>query len=204
MMGWQYSCKGDEAMSSSIKTPLIEEYEINPNTMIIMPIQYGSKIYSQVWELDDIIISPFKPIDIIKSSCKFFGSSYEGRKEGTTQLTGITHKTPITIDPTNFIYFFPTTSASNPDCIWLSLEHIQLHQRAGARNTQVIFKNKQLLSIPISFNSFKNQLLRTALLKNTLISRIEESERKALYFINGRRNNQTAERQTPYSKRSID
>lgn len=203
-MGWQYSCKGDEEMSSSIKTPLIEEYEINPNTMVIMPIQYGSKIYSQVWEIDDIIISPFRPIDIIKSSCKFFGSSYEGRKEGTTQLTGITHKTPITIDPTNFIYFFPTASASNPDCIWLSLEHIQHHRRADAKNTDVIFKNSQFLTIPISSNSFKNQLLRTVLLKNTLISRIEESERKALYFINGRRNSRAAERQVSYPKRSID
>ena len=204
MMRWQISCKGDEMMSNSIKTPLIEEYEINPNTMIIMPIQYGSKIYSQVWELEDIIVSPFKPIDIIKTSCKFFGSSYEGRKEGTTQLTGITHKAPITVDPTNFIYFFPTTSASNSKCIWISLEHIQYHKRADAKNTQVVFKNNQHLSIPISSNSFNNQLLRTALLKNTLISRIEESERKALYFINGRRNFNHIERIASYAKKGID
>ncbi|USK56526.1 competence protein ComK [Cytobacillus solani] len=57
---------------------LIDEYEINPNTMVVMPLAYGSKIYSQIWELEDEFISPFKPIDIIKKSCTFFGSSYEG------------------------------------------------------------------------------------------------------------------------------
>ncbi len=203
MMKWQLIGKGDEMMSNSPKAPFIEEYEINPNTMLIMPIQYGSKVYSQVWEFDDIIVSPFRPIDIIRTSCKYFGSSYEGRKEGTAQLTGITHKAPITIDPTNFIYFFPTTSASNPKCIWLSFEHIYLHRKAGAKNTEVIFKNKQQLTIPISYNSLNNQLLRTALLKNTLVSRIEDSERKSIYLINGRRNTHVAER-IPYIKRSAD
>ena len=58
---------------------IIEEYEINPNTMIIKPLSYGIKVYSQIWELDDEVTSPFKPIEIIKSSCKYFGSSYEGR-----------------------------------------------------------------------------------------------------------------------------
>ncbi|MFY2158230.1 competence protein ComK [Cytobacillus firmus] len=63
-------------MSQNIQ--IIEEYEINPNTMIIKPLSYGIKVYSQIWELDDEITSPFKPIEIIKSSCKYFGSSYEG------------------------------------------------------------------------------------------------------------------------------
>ncbi|EFV78994.1 hypothetical protein HMPREF1013_00878 [Bacillus sp. 2_A_57_CT2] len=62
----------------SHNTQMIEEYEVNPNTMIIKPLAYGLKVYSQIWELDDEVTSPFKPIDIIKSSCKYFGSSYEG------------------------------------------------------------------------------------------------------------------------------
>lgn len=193
--------KGDEMMNGSTTASLIEEYEINPNTMLLMPVPYGSKIYSQIWELEDEVVSPFKPFDIIKKSCKFFGSSYEGRKEGTAQLTGITHKAPITIDPTNFIYFFPTTSASNSKCIWVSLEHVFYHRRVDAKNTQVIFKNKQCHTIPVSVNSFNNQLLRTALLKNTLISRIEESERKALYFFNGKRTMKASERPGTYISR---
>ncbi|MFE8696312.1 competence protein ComK [Cytobacillus sp. FJAT-53684] len=178
--------------------PLIDEYEINPNTMMIMPLEYGSKVYSQIWELEDELVSPFKPSVIIKKGCTFFGSSFEGRKEGTRQLTGITHKAPITIDPTNFIYFFPTTSANNSQCIWISPEHIQYYRRADAGQTEVRFKNQQCVTIPVSYTSFNNQVLRTALLKTTLISRIEESERKALYFYSGRKNLNASERSRTY------
>jgi competence protein ComK len=196
----QYTRKGDEKMRSP-NTQLIEEYEINPNTMIIKPLPYGLKVYSQIWELGEELTSPFKPIDIIKKSCRFFGSSYEGRKEGTRQLTGITHKAPITIDPTNFIYFFPTTSPSNPECIWIAQEHILYYKRTDDGNTQAVFKNKQSFILPVSYNTFNNQLLRTALLKTTLISRIEESERKALYFLNGSRSLNASERAGAYGAR---
>jgi competence protein ComK len=182
----------------SHNTQMIEEYEVNPNTMIIKPLAYGLKIYSQIWELDDEVTSPFKPIDIIKSSCKYFGSSYEGRKEGTRQLTGITHKAPITIDPTNFIYFFPTASPNNPECIWIALDHINYFKRAENAHTQVVFKNKQSFIIPVSYTTFNNQVLRTALLKTTLIRRIEDSERKALYFVNGSKIMNASERTGAY------
>jgi competence protein ComK len=166
---------------------MIEEYEINPNTMLIRPIQYGSKTYSHIFELEDEITSPFKPLDIIKEGCRFFGSSYEGRKEGTRQLTGITHKAPITIDSTNFIYFFPTASAHNIECIWISAEHISSYKRIEGGETEITFKNKLSIKVPVSYNTFKNQLLRTALLKTTLMSRIEESERKTIYFVSEKR-----------------
>ncbi|MFC5735744.1 competence protein ComK [Cytobacillus gottheilii] len=170
-------------MSKSI----IEEYEINPNTMLIRPIQYGSKTYSQIFELDEEVTSPFKPLDIIKEGCRFFGSSYEGRKEGTKQLTGITHKAPITIDSTNYIYFFPTASAHNIECTWISAEHIFSHKRIEGGETEITFRNKLSLRLPVSYNTFTNQLLRTALLKTTLMSRIEESERKTIYFVSENR-----------------
>ncbi|MCM3573335.1 competence protein ComK [Mesobacillus subterraneus] len=57
---------------------LVEEYEINPFTMIIIPEEYGSRIYSRVIELEEEYLSPFRPIDIVKKSCKYFGSSYDG------------------------------------------------------------------------------------------------------------------------------
>ncbi|KAB2337158.1 transcriptional regulator [Cytobacillus depressus] len=180
--------------------PIIEEYEINPNTMIILPFTYGSKIYSKIWELEEEFISPFKPFDIIKKSCFLYGSSYEGRKEATKHLIGITHKAPITVDSANSIYFFPTTSPSNSKCIWISQEHIHLHRRSDT-HTQVIFKNKKLLSIPVSYNSFHNQVLRTALLKTTLSRRIENTGLGDWYLISGKKNLNASERPGTYRTR---
>lgn len=165
------------------KETMIEEYEINTETMMILPIEYGSKIYSHIYEIEGEAVSPFKPLEIIKNSCRFFGASYEGRKEGTRQLTGITHKAPITIDPTNLIYFFPTASATNPNCIWISNEHVLHYRPHEGGQTEVTFRNRRTHIIPVSHNIFQNQILRTVLLKDTLSSRIEETERKSLYFL---------------------
>lgn len=165
----------------------IEEYEVNPYTMLILPVLYGSKIYSQVIEYEDEFLSPYKPIDIIKKSCQYFGSSYEGRKDGTRQLTGITHKVPIIIDPNSFIYFLPTTSPTNPQCIWISHGHVLDHRRIDTHTSEVLFRNKKSFTLPISYHSLENQLLRTALLRTRLTQRMEETEKKASYMFRGQR-----------------
>jgi competence protein ComK len=167
-----------------MKQRQIEEYEVNPYTMFIKSVVYGSKVYSQIYELEDEFLSPFKPLDIIKKSCEYFSSSFEGRKEGTKQLLGITHKVPIVIDPTNFIYFFPTTSPTRSECIWISHEHIMNYRRTDPRQTQVTFQNKQSFILPISHSSFENQMFRTALLRTKLMQRIGQTERKSFYVMN--------------------
>ncbi|WP_110929038.1 competence protein ComK [Bacillus massiliglaciei] len=160
---------------------LVEEYEITPQTLIVMPFEYGIKIYSRIIELEDDFISPFRPLDTIKKSCEYFGSSYDGRKQGTKQLIGITHKAPIAIDPTNSIFFFPTTSAMRPQCVWISHEHVKFFKRLDSRRTLVRFRNNIETELEISSSSFENQLHRTAYLKSKLNSRIEETRRRALY-----------------------
>jgi competence protein ComK len=168
---------------SFLKDKFIEEYEINPCTMLIIPHVYGSKVYSKIFELEDEIISPFKPIDIIKASCEFFGSSYEGRKDGSRRLIGITHKAPIAIDPTNSIYFFPTTSPNRPECIWVSHEHVLHHRRSAPNITNITFRNKDTFQIPMSASSFNNQLIRTAHLRTKLMQRMNEMEKRTYFYL---------------------
>lgn len=88
-----------------MKLKKIEEYEINSCTMFLQPIDYGSKVYTNVFEIDDEFISPFKPLDIVKKSCDYFGCDYESRKKGTRQLIGYSRKIPIAIEPTNHLFF---------------------------------------------------------------------------------------------------
>jgi competence protein ComK len=182
-----------------VKPALIEEYEITPYTLLVMPIAYGSKVYSHIIELEGEFISPFRPIDIIKRSCEYFGSSYDGRKDGTKRLIGITHKAPIAIDPTSSIFFFPTTSPLRPQCIWISYEHIEQHQRIDVSRTSVTFRNRQNIDLPVSDSSFENQLMRTSLLKNKLRQRIEETERKSYYLFSSRGTLEASENNSKYS-----
>lgn len=177
---------------------LIEEYEITPYTLAILPINYGSKVYSRIIELEAEFISPFKPIEIISRSCEYFGSSYEGRKQGTKHLVGITHKAPIAIDASSSIFFFPTTSPLRPQCIWLSHDHIASFASLDQQHTTVVFRNKQSITIHMSSGSFENQIHRTALLKTKIVQRIEETKRKSLQLFNHSLSSQASEKVSHY------
>lgn len=178
------------------KEEVIEEYEINPMTLAILPIKYGGKLYSHIYQIDDEFYSPFKPLELIKRSCRSFASSYEGRKEGSRQLIGPAHKMPITIDSTNLMYFFPTTSPTIPQCIWISHEHVLHYEKVESINTLVIFRNKVSIIVPISAYSFEKQMLRTALLRTKLTQKIGEYDRKTM--LNYRNASKASERRSIY------
>ena len=97
------------------------DYEITYDTQAILPINNDkSKI---IEEKDEYYINS-KPLYILEHSCEYFGSSYEGRKEGTKKLLGITHKAPVIVEETRKIIFFPTISPDSDECIWINLEKL--------------------------------------------------------------------------------
>lgn len=154
-----------------VKTVIIEEYQISRSTLAILPMGYGSKLYSQIYDLENDQFSPSKPLELIKKSCRSFCSSYEGRKEGSRQLIGFTHKIPITIDSTNMMYFFPTASPTSKRCAWVSHAHVLHYEKVDSANTLVYFRNKKTVIIPVSTYTFENQMLRTALLRTNLMQK---------------------------------
>jgi len=167
---------------------LIEDFEINPLTIAVLPIEYGGKLYSKAYQLDDELISPFKPLELIRKCCRLYGSSYEGRKDGSKYLIGITHKIPITIDSTNLMYFFPTTSPNKPQCAWISHEHIKDYKKMDSTHTLVSFRNNKSIVIPVSTYSFENQMLRTALLRTKLMQNVGDYNRKTMFLYNNHSN----------------
>lgn len=161
-----------------------EDYEISPFTFAIVPVEYGSKTYSKIIEFDEEILVPFRPSEVVKSSCDYFGANYPGRCQSTKTLLGISHKVPISIEPGNRLFFFPTTSPAKESCIWLSYEHIVSRVKISSTKTQINFHNKQSIVIPVSYSIIENQMLRTALLKSKLLQKLAEAERKTNYLYN--------------------
>lgn|GEM_PF-205904 len=170
---------------------LSAQFELTSLTMAIVPVPYGSKIYSKVLEPDREYISPKKPLDLIKAGCRYYASSYSGRREGTKELIGVTHKAPIVIDPVQSIYFFPTASPKKADCAWISHEHVVRFHAIDRTKTEVMFQNGSSYVFPISPYSFENQMLRTALL------RLKISQRFRI-FPEADLRQQSAENQVPY------
>ena len=113
-------------------------YEITYDTQIIMPVKSNN---SKVIERDNEFIVNSPTLEIMEHSCEYFGSSFEGRKEGTKKLLGITHKAPIIVEESRKIIFFPTASPEKTDCIWINLESIEKYYKIGPKSSAILFKN---------------------------------------------------------------
>lgn len=143
-------------------------YEINRNTMALIPINDDQ---TKIIERNRIFIINENIMNIIKNSCEFFGSSYLGRKEGTKKLTGITHKSPIIIEESNNLIYFPTESPRLNSCSWIGFNNIKNYINNNGKAT-IIFDNDKVLDLNISYNSLDNQVLRSSKLDSVLRKRL--------------------------------
>lgn len=159
-------------------TQMVDRYVIDSETMAVLPLLERDRVCSHVIGYYKHIYTSVRPTQLIDRSCRYYGSSFQGRKTGTKELIGITHKPPIVIDASNSIYFFPTTSPAKPQCAWLSHSHISTFKKANHDQTIVTFLNGESVTLDISYSSFSNQFYRTAQLRTVVSSRIEEEQRK--------------------------
>ncbi len=127
---------------------------------------------TRVIEEDAEYVVDHSPTKIIDNACRFFGSSLKGRQDGTRDISGITHKAPISIDPSSGMYFFPTTSPSNRRCSWIAHSYIDKIRKAADRHTEIQFTNGRKIIIATSYGSIMNQLQRTAQFRYLLDHRI--------------------------------
>lgn len=145
----------------------MELYEINSKTLAVIPI---NKYQSKIIEEEETYIIEKNPISIIDHSCRYFGSSYIGRHEGTKSMIGINYKSPILIEESSNIIFFPTCSTRLDNCYWISLNKIKEYKKDN-KTAKVIFKNGYELKLDISYGSLENQILRSTLLESVLRNR---------------------------------
>ncbi|WP_183254382.1 competence protein ComK [Anoxybacteroides tepidamans] len=161
---------------------VVDGFIVSRYTMAILPHPFHDRLYSKVIEEDGEYIVKMKPIDIIARSCQYYGANLKGRRDGTKEIIGITHKAPIAIEPLNEIYVFPTTSPNDARCVWISHMHVLKYEPSRGERTTVYFKNERSICLDVSYHSFVNQLYRTAQLRTKLSERVEARERKMQYL----------------------
>lgn len=146
---------------------MLENYEINSSTIAIIPI---NKNLSRIIEDENIYMIKKSTLEIIDESCKYFGSSYSGRHEGTKKLTGVNYKSPIIVEETRELIFLPTSSPRFDNCTWISLKKIEEFNKYQ-KTAKIIFKNGYELIVDISYGSLENQILRSTLLESVIRNR---------------------------------
>lgn len=143
---------------------MLDEYEINSGTLAIVPI---NNELTQIYEQEEQYFIKKNSNKIVDDSCKFFGSSYLGRHEGTKKLVGFKYKTPIIISETQEIIFFPTTSPKLKNCFWISLNNLENYEKNNQK-VAIYFKNSKKIDLDISYFTLENQIYRATMLSAKL------------------------------------
>ena len=98
----------------------------------------------------------------MEDSCKYFGSTYNGRKESARDILGAEYKVPIIVEDSDNLIVFPTTSPSAADCIWISVKRVKKIEKIDSTSTKILFDNNKEIIVPCSFRTIENQLSRAS------------------------------------------
>ena len=130
------------------------EYEINSNTLAIIPYQKGK---SKIIELNDEYIVNLTPYQVIENSCSYYGSSLNGRIKGSKNIIGSYYKLPVIVSERNNIVFFPLKKGN---CWWwINFNSVKYFEKTS-NGVLVSFKNELKKNISVSYTIFNNQMLK--------------------------------------------
>ena len=135
------------------------KYEVSKGTLAIVPNEAETSL---VYEDEDRYIIDQTPFSIMEESCKYFGSTYDGRKNGARDLLGAEYKVPIVVEDSSNLIIFPTTSPSAEDCCWISLKRVKKIEKIDCNNTKIIFDNNREIIVDCSYRTIENQLSRAS------------------------------------------
>lgn len=144
-------------------------YEIDLSTLLLMGI---SEELTKVVCLDEELFIDDNAKNIINYSCKFFGSSLVERINFTKRLINVSNKSPIFIEETKNIIFFPLRSTREKVNIWISFNNLESYEQVG-RKTMLKFKNKKEIIVDYSYYIVDNQITRCMMLDYTMKKRRE-------------------------------
>ena len=135
---------------------MLEEYEITSDTCALIGISENA---TEVIEKERRFTIFEKVNKVMNHSCQYYGCSLPGLIRGSQTQLRSKYKVPIILEDTNELVFFPTISPRLLDCCWISLKNISKYEKNNF-GTLIEFKNDTKITVPISIESFENQIFR--------------------------------------------
>ncbi len=143
-----------------------EDYIINSEPVVMMSV---SNSCCRVVEKNDEFLVNLSLEKIIDNSCKYFGSSLEGRKASSKYHLKYDYKLPIIIDETRNILAFPTKSYKTVDNYVIFINNIKDYEKIED-GILLYFYNENTYIIKESYGIFENQYLKSQKLLNKYIN----------------------------------
>ena len=135
------------------------KYEISNGTLAIVPNEDDNSL---IYEDNERFIVEESPFKIMEDSCKYFGSTYKGRKDSAKEILGAEYKIPVVIEDSTNLIVFPTTSPKAEDCAWICLNRVKNINKVDSFNTKITFDNDKELIVPCSYRSIEKQISRAS------------------------------------------
>ena len=135
-------------------------YEIDLSTLMLIGIDNNK---TKVITKDKEFIIEQSAKKIVDNSCKFFGSSLVDRIKFTKRYVNMNSKSPIVIEDTRNIIFFPLKSPRENNNIWISFNNLKSYVKDGSK-TNLIFKNNVKIPLEFSYYIIDNQVTRSLIL----------------------------------------
>ena len=145
----------------------MEKYEINKETLAVIGV---NKNTTKVLEKNKEYYINDIAYEVMEHSCRYFGSSYEGRVEGSKRMIGYNYKLPIIVEESNELVFFPINMVEHPNCVWISLKWYDFVKEENNK-IYIYLKNGKKIQTTASKNSVENQVLRASRLLYVLNER---------------------------------
>ena len=153
---------------------MLKNYIINDETLLLIPYFYNGANITKVYEFDEELLVEKLPYEIIKESCLFFDSSFEGRRDGTMALINCKMKVPVIIEESRKILFFPTCSIENSNNMWISYNNMINFNKVDSKETVINFKKNKSIMVNVKYNLIDNQFVRCIKLDSVISNRFDK------------------------------
>lgn len=135
-------------------------YEIDLSTLMLIGID---ELSTRIVTFNDDFVINDDCKNIINESCKFFGSNLTERIKATNRLVKMASKTPIIVEESRNIIFFPLKSTREKCNIWISFNNLEKYEKEDDY-TIFYFKNNKQIKLKFSYYIVDNQVTRSLML----------------------------------------
>ena len=172
-------------------TDFVTRYHISYDTLMLLPKEEGNKVFTRVIERNRTLTVAKKPIQIVTSSCTFYGSTYKTVMNASRRLFGDNkHKAPFIL--TNVfavpLIFIPTLSPQSDQNVWISYHAIEFFEEDGL-GTTVTLVNGEKYKLDISIPTLHRQYSLARMLETDYVKAQRIMDRSSFLFpFNGQPN----------------
>lgn len=112
-----------------------------------------------IMEKNRKVIIEMNCLKFLKKCCKVYGYSYDIQRQFIIDKFNYYIKTPILVSQYDKLIFFPTSSPTSKNCIWISYNNVDRYVKENDY-TKIYFKGGKVFNISASFTTIDSQITK--------------------------------------------